>query len=91
MLIDTLLPSRSIPQYPLVSYSLSITRDAVTVPAREARGLFYGAISLWQLVTAIRRPPARGDRALPAMSITDARASRGEDLMLDVASALHAI
>ncbi len=65
-------------------YSRSITRDAVIVRAREARGLFYGAVSLWQLVTA--NPASSGPTIeLPAMSITDAPRFVWRGLMLDVA------
>src|SRR5882672_1679839 len=33
-------------------YALEVKPEGITVRANDARGLFYGAISLWQLLTA---------------------------------------
>jgi hexosaminidase len=41
-------------------YVLDITRDGVRVRAADARGLFYGAVTLWQLA------PAKGQASAPA-------------------------
>jgi hexosaminidase len=65
-------------------YSISITSEGITLRAREARGLFYGAVSLWQLVTANATAEA-GTVVLPAMSIDDSPRFVWRGLMLDVA------
>ncbi len=65
------------------AYTLSILPGAVTVSARDHRGLFYGAVTLWQLIAT-----ASGDAthvSLPAMRIVDAPRFRWRGVMLDSA------
>jgi hexosaminidase len=64
-------------------YSLEVTTDAVHVRANDSRGLFYGAVSLWQLTTPTRA--ASGDSMIPAVLINDAPRFRWRGLMLDSA------
>src|SRR5262249_54207497 len=65
------------------SYSLEIAQSGIRVSAREARGLFYGAVTLWQLASAA---PLRGTAVeLPGMRIEDAPRFRWRGLMLDSA------
>lgn len=64
-------------------YSLRVSPQRIVISARGPRGLFYGAVTLWQLVTA---QPADGDSVpVPAMTIEDAPRFRWRGLMLDVA------
>lgn len=60
-------------------YRLSVTRDGATVQAADARGLFYGAVTLWQLATQ------RGGTSLPAIDIQDAPRFPWRGFMLDSA------
>jgi hexosaminidase len=73
-------------------YSLAVTPNGAVVRAREARGLFYGAVSLWQLVTAnpaLMAPTPSGAIAngifIPAMKVEDAPRFAWRGFMLDVA------
>jgi len=62
-------------------YTLDIATDGVTVRAGDARGLFYGAVTLWQLV-------AQGEGtsvSLPALRIEDAPRFGWRGFMLDSA------
>jgi hexosaminidase len=64
-------------------YSLDISPRRIVVSASDSRGLFYGAVSLWQIITS---QPARGDSIdLPALHIEDAPRFRWRGLMLDSA------
>jgi hexosaminidase len=64
-------------------YQLVVSAEGVSVSAREPRGLFYGAVTLWQLCSA---QPLRGaGLTLPGMRITDAPRFRWRGLMLDSA------
>ena len=64
------------------SYELDVSPEQVQVSARDRRGLLYGAVTLWQLMSA----PARGGvLAIPAMHISDAPRFRWRGLMLDSA------
>ncbi|MBB6095949.1 hexosaminidase [Povalibacter uvarum] len=63
-------------------YSLSISPQRIVVSAADSRGLFYGAVTLWQLMT----PGAAADSiALPALAINDSPRFRWRGLMLDSA------
>ncbi len=63
------------------AYVLDVTPDGVRVTAREERGLFYGAVTLWQLLT-----PAQGDVVtLPAVHVEDAPRFGWRGLMIDSA------
>ena len=64
------------------AYSLSIRPDGVTVSASDRRGLFYGAVTLWQLVgTGPSKTPIR----VPALQIADEPRFRWRGVMLDSA------
>src|SRR5512138_397477 len=65
---------------PEEAYTLAISSGGVAVRAADARGLFYGAVTLWQLMT-----PREGEVLLPAMRIEDAPRFRWRGLMLDSA------
>jgi len=62
------------------AYSLVSSPDRILVTASDARGLFYGAVTLWQLMT-------RSDEGLsvPAVTIEDAPRFGWRGLMLDSA------
>lgn len=64
-------------------YELRVTAEGITVSARDPRGLLYGAVTLWQLLTAdgSRSGPVR----LAAMEIRDAPRFAWRGLMLDSA------
>jgi len=64
------------------SYELDVSPRQVLVSARDWRGLFYGAVTLWQLCSA---PAQDGKLAIPAMHIADAPRFRWRGLMLDSA------
>jgi hexosaminidase len=61
-------------------YELEVAPGRVTVAATTDAGLFYGAVTLWQLV-----PAGHGPVALAALSIHDQPAYRWRGLMLDSA------
>lgn len=58
-------------------YTLRIDDKGVRIAARDERGLFYGAVTLWQLLGA--------DGRLPAVEIEDAPRFAWRGLMLDSA------
>jgi len=61
-------------------YALTVTPDGIRVEARDDAGLFYGAVTLWQLLT----PDAKqGAVELPALSIRDQPRFAWRGLMLD--------
>ncbi len=62
-------------------YSLEVTPQGIRVAARRPAGLFYGAVSLWQLLT-----PGEGAAPLqvPALRIDDHPRFAWRGLMLDV-------
>jgi hexosaminidase len=63
------------------AYSLVVKADGVTVKARTPAGLFYGAVTLWQLLTLT--PPQSGIGQIPALEIRDAPRFAWRGLMLD--------
>jgi hexosaminidase len=69
------------------SYRLEVLPTQVLVSAREPRGLFYGAVTLWQLCSAQRL--VDGVLALPAVRIDDTPRFRWRGLMLDSARHLQ--
>jgi hexosaminidase len=73
------------PQAPAAaqSYQLEVSPGGVLVSARDSRGLFYGAVTLWQLCSA--QLMQRGAITLEAMLITDAPRFAWRGLMLDSA------
>ncbi|HEY3655008.1 MAG TPA: family 20 glycosylhydrolase [Steroidobacteraceae bacterium] len=62
------------------AYWLEVTPQGIIVSATGGAGLFYGAVTLWQLLT-----PAGGSVAVPAQIIRDAPAYPWRGLMLDSA------
>ena len=64
-------------------YRLIVTARGIKVSAHDPRGLFYGAVTLWQLCTA--NAAAAGGITLPALRIVDAPRFRWRGLMLDSA------
>jgi hexosaminidase len=65
------------------SYQLEVSPMGVMVSARDRRGLFYGAVTLWQLCSV--RVSEHGAITLEAMLITDAPRFAWRGLMLDSA------
>ncbi|MEL1263246.1 family 20 glycosylhydrolase [Pseudoxanthomonas putridarboris] len=63
------------------AYTLDIATDGITVKAADERGLFYGAVTLWQLIAQ-----GQGERiVLPALYIEDAPRFGWRGFMLDSA------
>ncbi len=63
------------------AYTLEVTTDGITVRSNDERGLFYGAVTLWQLSV-----PNNGATAhIPALYIEDAPRFGWRGLMLDSA------
>jgi hexosaminidase len=64
------------------SYQIEVSAERVLVSARDHHGLFYGAVTLWELCSG----PARGgDLAIASTLITDTPRFRWRGLMLDSA------
>ena len=62
-------------------YVLEVASDGIRVAASNERGLFYGAVTLWQLLS-----PARGEAVrIPALRIEDAPRFAWRGVMLDSA------
>jgi hexosaminidase len=61
-------------------YAIEVTPQRINVSASSAAGLYYGAITLWQLL-----PPGGRTGEIPAQTIHDAPAYRWRGLMLDSA------
>lgn len=76
--LDPALPGAS-PE----GYQIVVSPQRVVVSAGDRRGLFYGAVTLWQLCTANAAAP--GAITLPALRIVDAPRFRWRGLMLDSA------
>jgi len=64
------------------AYALSIAPTGVTITAPKRAGLFYGAVSVWQLAV---QDAAKGPAQLPAVSIDDAPRFAWRGFMLDSA------
>jgi hexosaminidase len=64
------------------SYQVEVSPERVLVSARDPRGLFYGAVTLWQLCSG---PAAGGEIELAGTLITDTPRFRWRGLMLDSA------
>lgn len=67
-------------------YRLEVSPERIVVSANDAAGLFYGAVTLWQLATANldERAPAPAV-SIPALTIDDAPRFHWRGLMLDPA------
>jgi hexosaminidase len=59
-------------------YGIDVTAERITVSASSAAGLFYGAVTLWQLL-----PPGTHAGRIPVQTIRDAPIYRWRGLMLD--------
>jgi hexosaminidase len=64
------------------AYVLDVTEDGVRIAAGGDAGLFYGAVTLWELMTA---DPGRGAAVLPAAHVEDGPRFRWRGLMVDSA------
>ncbi|MEO7323554.1 MAG: family 20 glycosylhydrolase [Dokdonella sp.] len=64
-------------------YRLSVNNERIRVSARESRGLFYGGVTLWQLLTQDVAHTTLID--VPNLLITDAPHFRWRGAMLDSA------
>ncbi|HXS05317.1 MAG TPA: family 20 glycosylhydrolase [Rhizomicrobium sp.] len=62
-------------------YRLDVTPAGVTISASKPAGLFYGAITLWQLLS--QTPGTVASVAVPALQIDDAPRFAWRGLMLD--------
>ncbi|HEX2138731.1 MAG TPA: beta-N-acetylhexosaminidase [Woeseiaceae bacterium] len=65
------------------AYRLEVSPGRIVVSASDHAGLFYGAVSLWQLATA--GETVNGAIRIPALVIDDAPRFAWRGLMLDVA------
>jgi len=74
---------RTVPGMAPEAYRLEVAPAGATVSASDHAGLFYGGVTLWQLLT---EAPARGGRlTAPAVRIDDAPRFAWRGLMLDSA------
>jgi hexosaminidase len=64
-------------------YSLVIKPSGITITAPTPEGLFYGAVTLWQIITA--KPLRDVSISVPAITIVDAPRFSWRGLMLDSA------
>lgn len=62
-------------------YSLLVSPERIVVSAADSRGLFYGAVTMWQLMSGAS--VQNGSQVLPALKIEDAPRFRWRGLMLD--------
>ncbi len=62
-------------------YSLIVSPERIVVSASDSRGLFYGAVTLWQLLGSASSAEIR----LPSVTINDSPRFRWRGLMLDSA------
>lgn len=68
------------------SYRLAVSPERIVVSANDAAGLFYGAVSLWQLASANAADGApTSPISIPAFNIDDAPRFPWRGLMLDSA------
>jgi hexosaminidase len=74
----SLILFRSEPGFAAEAYRLEVSAHRITISATTAAGLFYGAVTLWQLLPA--RP---GGGLIPVQTITDAPRYSWRGLMLD--------
>ena len=65
------------------AYRVDVTADGIEVRAADSRGLFYGAVTVWQLATADGAPS--GPAEIAALRIDDAPRFAWRGLMLDSA------
>jgi hexosaminidase len=65
------------------AYDLDVSRNGIDIRAQDTAGLFYGAVTLWQLLT--QTPDHRGPVTLHAMHIRDQPQFAWRGFMLDSA------
>ena len=70
------------------AYALEVAPAGVTITAAKRAGLFYGAVSVWQLAV---RDAARGPAVLSAVSIADSPRFAWRGFMLDSARHFQSI
>jgi len=68
---------------PPEGYSLEVSGDRIVITASTPSGLFYGAVTLWQIITA--KPLQGVSIGVPAVRIVDAPRFKWRGLMLDSA------
>jgi hexosaminidase len=68
-------------------YVLDVGPQGIRVAASDERGLFYGAVTLWQLLSSAEGPAVR----LPALRIEDAPRFAWRGLMLDSARHVQSV
>jgi hexosaminidase len=66
------------PGLPNEGYRLHVAPNEIRISATSGSGLFYGAVTLWQLI-----PVGKGPATIPAQTIKDAPAYPWRGLMLD--------
>jgi len=77
---DSLITIRAEPGFAAEGYRLEVSPHRITISATTAAGLFYGAVTLWQLLPAT---PSGGH--IPAQTIIDEPRYPWRGLMLDSA------
>lgn len=84
--------TRSAMQFPTSdpdeSYSLNVTPRRITISAAGDAGLYYGTVTLWQMLTA---GAWTGPVSLPCVRIEDAPQLRWRGIMLDSARHMQSI
>ncbi len=65
------------------AYTLDVTPQRIRIAARDPHGLFYGVVTLWQLLTQDEKPSST--ISVPCMHIEDHPRFRWRGLMLDSA------
>src|ERR1700733_4587280 len=75
---DARIAFRSEPGFGPEAYRLEVAPKRITVSATTGAGLFYGAVTLWQLL-----PPGRNAAPIPAQTIVDQPRYVWRGLLLD--------
>ncbi|MGN6224022.1 MAG: beta-N-acetylhexosaminidase [Pseudoxanthomonas sp.] len=68
-------------------YALEVAPDGIRIRARDGAGLFYGGVSLWQLLTTADTLPV----SVPAVRIADAPRFGWRGFMLDSARHIQSV
>nr|WP_295375753.1 family 20 glycosylhydrolase [Pseudoxanthomonas sp.] len=68
-------------------YALDVSAQGIRITARDGAGLFYGGVSLWQLLTTADTLPVR----VPAVRIADAPRFGWRGFMLDSARHIQSV
>jgi hexosaminidase len=75
---DSLITIRTTPGFAAEAYRLEVSPHRITISATTAAGLFYGAVTLWQLL-----PAGPGGGEIAAQTIVDEPRYPWRGLMLD--------